>query len=155
MLSKYGEEESFAFACSGDGEDGDCGESGDSTGDGSSSRIEISDGEVVSAMAMRALRLYRAVILLCQIDPVLESLYSARHLWSCLITEKLPGCQRDRDVSCLPLPAWSLKFCRFLLYRLALPSNSASLDLSKDYFRNQATIRSTAQQQSKAIQDLL
>lgn len=55
LLSKYGEEESSAFAFSNDGEDGDCGERGDSTGEGSSSRMEMRDGEVGSAMAMRAL----------------------------------------------------------------------------------------------------
>jgi hypothetical protein len=39
------EKESFLLEVSSEGEEGDCGESGDSTGDGSSSRMEISDGE--------------------------------------------------------------------------------------------------------------
>ena len=42
----YGEgEKSFPLGFSGEVEVGDCGESGESTGDGSSSRMEIKDGE--------------------------------------------------------------------------------------------------------------
>ena len=42
----YGEgEKSFPLGFSGEVDVGDCGESGESTGDGSSSRMEIKDGE--------------------------------------------------------------------------------------------------------------